>query len=296
MKLFNDIYELLKQTYNRATEFNIGLHSAAIAFYAIFSTAPLIIIIIWILSIILGDQLVQAEFRETIGSILGPELEGSVADVVESASQGSSGFWASLIASIALLFGATTLLSQIKQSLNMIWGLRNPKISSIWHFLWNRLVGLLFIGTLSLLFLSGLIFESMLYGLEGFLIPFVGSENIFVIQLGSSLTNIILAFIFFAALFKILPDLEVQWKDIAIGSIVTTILVLLGKSVIDWYLGITVLQPTYKAAGSFVIFLIWIYYNVSVILIGAIFTQVFTSHYGGDVRPYWNAILEEEWY
>jgi membrane protein len=106
----------------------------------------------------------------------------------------------------------------------------------------------------------------------------------------------VLAFTFFTAMFKILPDIEVRLRDIAVGSIVTTVLVLIGKSLVDWYLGTVALQPAYKAAGSFVIFLIWIYYNVLVVLIGAIFTEVFTRRFGGKVNPYWDAKLHDDWY
>lgn len=295
-KFLNNISDILKEMYVRVGEFNIGLHGAAIAFYAIFSTAPLIIILLWVLSIVLDEQMGQAEFQQTVELIVGAELEEAITEVVESASQNSTGFWSSLVAFAALIFGATTLLTQIKQTLNMIWGLKNPKISSVWQFLWDRLISLLFIGALSLLFLAGLISESILYGLEDLLIPFMGSENIYFIQWGSSLTNIVLAFTFFTAMFKMLPDLEVRWRDIAVGSIVTTVLVLAGKMVVDWYLSTAALQPAYKTAGSFVIFLIWIYYNIQVILIGAIFTRVYTRRHGGEVHPYWEAGLDEKWY
>lgn len=296
MKLFSNILELLKQTYSRISEFSLGVYGAAIAFYAIFSTAPLAIILVWIVSLLLGDQVGQVEFQETLQEIVGAQLTESIGEVVESTSRGSSGFWSTLIAIITLLFGATTLLSQVKQTLNMIWGIKNPKIGTIWYFLWDRVVGLLFIGALSILFLAGLISESLIYGLEYLLVPIFGGENIFLVQIGNSLINIVLAFVFFTAMFRILPDIEVRLQDIAVGSIVTTILVLAGKSLVDWYLGAAALEPAYKAAGSFVIFLIWIYYNVQVVLIGAIFTQVYTSRYGGKVRPYWEAGLHDEWY
>lgn len=296
MKIFSNIVALLKETYNRLWELNIALHGAAIAFYAIFSTAPLIIILIWIASIVLGDQLGQAEFQQTMHEVVGPELTSSIEDVVESAAQNESGFWSSLIATVTLLFGATTLLAQVKQTLNMIWGVKNPKLGTVWYFLWDRFNGLLFIGAISILFFAGLISESLLYGLESLLIPILGGENLYFIQVGNSLTNVVLGFTFLAAMFKILPDLDVQWKDIAVGTVFTTILVMLGKTLVDWYLGTAALQPAYKAAGSFVIFLIWIYYNVQVVLIGAIFTQIYTSRYGGEVHPYWGATLDEDWY
>ncbi len=295
MKIHLQIWELVKETYNEMWEVNIGLHGAAIAFYAIFSTAPLIIITVWILSIILGSQLGEAEFRQTFESVIGAELTGAIDQLVELSNRDTSGLWSSVIAIGTLLFGATTLLSQIKQTLNNIWGLKNPQINSIWQFLWDRLTGLLFIGALSLLFLGGLISESIIYGLSDLFVPILGSTNVHLIQLGTSATNILLAVVFFATMFRILPDLDVRWRDIAVGAVVTTILVMAGKAVVDLYLNAEALQPMYKAAGSFVIFLIWIYYNVQVVLIGAIFTRVYTRRYGGEVEPYWGATLGEDW-
>lgn len=293
MKIHQQIWDVVKETYERMWEINIGLHGAAIAFYAIFSTAPLIIITVWILSIVLGSQLGEAEFRQTLDSIVGPNLGVAVESLVASMGRDASGLWSSIIAIMTLLFGATTLLSQIKQTLNSIWGLKNPKISSLWQFLWDRLTGLLFIGALSLLFLAGLVSETIIYGLSDLFVPILGSTNVYLIQLGSSGTNILLAITFFTVMFKILPDLNVRWRDILVGAVVTTILVIAGKAVVDWYLGAETLQPMYKAAGSFVVFLIWIYYNVQVVLIGAIFTRVYTRKYGGKVEAYWGATLSE---
>ncbi len=287
MKLLTNIKELFIETYQQIWEINIGLHGAAIAFYAIFSTAPLVIITVWILSAIMGSQMGEAEFQQTVETIAGPELTASINDLVTSTSQGTSGFWSSLIAIVTLLFGATTLLAQIKYTLNLIWGLEETGLSSFWQFLWDRFISLLFIGALSLLFLVGLISESIIYSLKDLLIPIVGDSNLFFLQWGTSIVNVILAVTFFAVLFRILPDLNVRWRDILVGAAVTTILVLLGKSLVDWYLGSLALQPMYKAAGSFVVFLVWIYYNIQVVLVGAIFTRVYTQKFGDDIEHYW---------
>lgn len=275
-------------------EINIGLHGAAIAFYAIFSTAPLIIITVWILSIVLGSQVGEAEFRQTLDSLVGQNMGNAVEQLVQSLGRDASGLWSSIIAILTLLFGATTLLSQIKQTLNNIWGLKNPKINSLWQFFWDRLIGLLFIGVLSLLFLAGLVSETIIYGLSDLIIPILGSTNVYLIQLGTSVTNIFLAVTFFTVMFRILPDLDARWRDIFVGAAVTTILVIAGKAMVDWYLSAETLQPMYKAAGSFVVFLIWIYYNVQVVLIGAIFTRVYTRKYGGEVQPYWGATIDDD--
>lgn len=289
----SNIKKLLKLTYDRAWEVNLGLQGAAIAFFTIFSIAPLLIILLWIISLFLGSQLGQAELQHTLTSILGPNIAHSIQSVVASTAQNHAGIWSSIIAIITLLFGATTLLSQVKQTLNLIWGVFDPKIHTIWQYLWDRFVGLLFIGLLSVLFLLGLISESILYGMGTFLTPILGMQDLLIYRAIASTLNVVFTFLFFAAMFRILPDIKVRLRDIAIGAAVTTFLVILGKALIGWYLTTTSLQPAYRAAGSFVVFLIWIYYNVQVVLLGAVFTSVYTRLHGGDIQPYWGASLDD---
>ncbi|MGD8748431.1 MAG: YihY/virulence factor BrkB family protein [Balneolaceae bacterium] len=289
----NNIVKLFKLTYARLWEVNPGLHGAAIAFFTIFSIAPLIIILLWLVSIFLGPQLGQAELHQTLSLTLGNQLTKSLENVVASTSRGNAGLWSSLMASITLVFGATTLLTQVKQTLNLIWGVSDPKIHTLWQFLWGRFIGLLFIGLLSLLFLVGFIFESLLYGMNGLLSEVFGSQNILVYQYLAGTLNVVFAFSFFTALFRVLPDIKVRFRDISVGAGITTILVIAGKALITWYLTSSTLQPAYRAAGSFVVFLVWIYYNVQVVLLGAVFTSVYTRLHGGDIQPYWNATLED---
>ncbi|SHE73872.1 membrane protein [Fodinibius roseus] len=295
MKFIKNSGRLFKQTYEQILQFNIGLHGAAIAFYAIFSTAPLIIILVWLLSMVLGGEMGQARLQQTLYAVVGPGIADSIQSMADSATHSATGLWSSMTAVAALLFGATTLLSQVKHTLNMIWGVRDPAIGKIGHFLWSRFKALLFVGALSLLLLVGLISESILYGMEQVLILLFGVEELFLIQLVSSGANVVLAFVFFLALFRILPDLEVRLRDIAVGALFTALLFMGGKMVVGWYLSGTTLGPAYKTAGSFVVFLIWIYYNVQIVLVGAFFTREYTRLYGEDVVPYWEASLGQDW-
>ena len=292
MNFFKRTGTLLKYTYNRIRALNVGLHGAAIAFYAIFSTAPLIIILLWLISLALGSDLGQAKFQQQLYLIVGPEIARSIQSIVDAASQSTSGFWSTCIAVVTLLFAATTLLAQVKETLNVIWGVQDPQMSSVRYFLWDRLKALLFVGIMTLLFLFGLISETILYSMEQFIAPLLGGENFFLVQLLSSIGNGVLAVLFFIAMFKLLPDLEVRLRDIAVGAIFTALLFIAGKALVGWYLTGATLPPAYKAAGSFVIFLVWVYYNVQIVLVGAAFTREYTLMFGGSVKPYWGNAIE----
>lgn len=295
VEFFNNVGKLFKQTFKQIMQFNISLHGAAIAFYAIFSTAPLIIILVWLLSIFLGSEMGQAQLQQTLYAIVGSSIADAVQSMADTAEYSSTGFWSSIVAVITLLFGATTLLSQVKHTLNMIWGVRDPQIGDIWYFLWTRFKALMFVGILSLLLLLGLISESLLYGLERVLMLMFGIDDLYLMQLASSGVNVILAVAFFLVLFKVLPDLEVRWRDIVVGALFTGLLFMAGKILVGWYLSGSTLEPAYKTAGSFVVFLIWIYYNVHIVLVGAFFTREYTRLFGKEVKPYWEASLGQDW-
>lgn len=295
MKLINNLSTLFKETYRQITGFKIGLHGAAIAFYAIFSTAPMILILLWLISIVLGTEVGQAQFQQTLNAVVGAEIADSIQSMVSSAAYSTSGFWSTLIAIATLLFGATTLLAQVKKTLNIIWDVAEPQIGTLWHFFWDRLKALFFVGAIGILFLAGLISESVLYGMEHVLKLLFNAEDLFLIQLLSSGVNIVLTIVFFIALFKILPDLEVRLRDIAVGALFTALLFMVGKALVGWYLSGSGLEPAYKTAGSFVVFLIWIYYNVQIVLVGAVFTRQYTRLFGGAVAPYAGTELDEDW-
>ncbi|SMO70949.1 YihY/virulence factor BrkB family protein [Fodinibius sediminis] len=277
------IKRLFKQLFEQIRNFDMGLHGAAIAFFAIFSTAPLIIIVVWVLSLVLGGETGQAQLQQTLYAIVGNDIADSIQEMAVTASRSSSGFWSSLAAAVTLLFGATTLLSQFKYSLNMIWEVPEPETGMVVVFLWNRFKALLFIGAVSLLLLLGLISESILYGMERVLILFWGTGDLFMVQMSSTVTNILLAMAFFVTLFKVLPDVVMRLRDVAAGALFTTLLFMVGKMLVGWYLSESALEPAYKTAGSFVIFLIWIYYNVQIVLVGAFFTREYTRMFGGEV-------------
>lgn len=280
---------LIKDTFKSASEHNIALHGAAIAFYTIFSTAPLVLIILALITFFLGEEQTVRVFTYQLSQITGKEIAGSLIDISEVSKRNTSGFIASAIATGIVIFGATTVITQLKNSLNEIWGITKPKISSFGQYIFNRILSLIIIFILTALFLTSLLLEGGMTFFAGFFEPYL--PNLFspLIAFATSLLSILVTILFFTIVFRILPDVNARWKDIFIGACVTTILFLIGKYLVGFYLGMTSMQAGYKAAGTFIIFIVWIYYNVQVVLLGAEFTQVYTKRYGKNIRPSWNA-------
>lgn len=182
------------------------------------------------------------------------------------------------IAIATMLFGATTVIAQLKSSLNTIWEVRASKKSGIYQYLIDRGLSLLIIILITTLFISSLVLELIIPIISNALAQITPFELNPVINIGLPATSLLLSICLFSIIFRILPDITIPWKYIFAGALLTSILFYGGKTVISYYLNNSSIQLAYRTAGSFVIFLIWIYYNVQILLLGAEFTHVFASY------------------
>lgn len=279
-----ELTDLLAKIFKKAVDDQINTHGAAIAFYTIFSITPLFILIVFVGGFFLSEELVREQATRHLGSFLDEEVLTNLIDYISSRSQ--SGFITSLIAIGTVIFGATTVISQLKHTLNRIWNVAEVKIHSVWHFLLNRLLAFAMIILFSLLLLTSLAAELAIKIAAGYFDEILPNMPLDLYNLIVQFITIGFAIIFFTLIFKILPDVHARWLDVLIGAFVTTILFLIGKYLIGIFFSATGIEATYRAAGSLVIFIIWVYYNIQTILLGAVFTQVYTEKYGGQILPY----------
>ncbi|TVR28367.1 MAG: YihY/virulence factor BrkB family protein [Balneolaceae bacterium] len=284
--ILGDIWDLIKRTFKKAAEDDIMTQGAAIAFYTIFSIAPLFILIVSLGSIFLSEEMVSEQIHDLLGDFMDQEAIDSLGEFLIARTQNDAGFITTLIALGTVIFGATTVINQLKITLNRIWNVGEIKINSVWHFLLNRLLSFGMIIIFSLLLISSLLAEALIGVLAGVLISFMPEFQIAILRIATQFGTVIFAVIFFTLIFKILPDVHARWRDVLIGAVVTTILFLIGKYLIGYFFSATGIEATYRAAGSLVIFVVWVYYNIQTILLGAVFTQVYTEKFGGRILPY----------
>ena len=282
----DDIWDLIKRTFKKALDDDIMTQGAAIAFYTIFSIAPLFILIISLSSIFLNEEMVSQQIQEFSGDFLEEDAISTLTGYLIVRTQSGTGFFTTIIALGTVIFGATTVINQLKITLNRIWNVGEIKINSVWHFLINRLLSFGMIILFSLLLISSLMAEALLGIVAGFFTDILPAFQLGVYRFTSQVFTMFFAVIFFTLIFKILPDVHARWKDVFIGAIVTTILFLIGKYLIGYFFTTTGIEATYRAAGSLVIFIVWVYYNILTILLGAVFTQVYTEKFGGKILPY----------
>lgn len=274
---------LLKDTMSQWLKHNMMLHAAGLAFYTIFSLAPLLVIVVAIAGAFFGEQAASGQLSLYMAELLGEELAESVEKIVAAVTQGQSGLLPTITSTFILLFAATTVLTQLKESLNTIWNV-DPRLKQpLKMFFVNRFLGLVLILIFAITLAATIIVSAILSSV-GSLLDDVVPGGIGWYSVLNTLLFLLVTTGLFSVIYKMLPDIRVSWSDVLVGASVTALLFFIGQSMVTYYLGNAATASMYGAAGSFVIFLIWVYYNVMVIFFGAEFTQVYTNRYGSGIK------------
>lgn len=288
IELIKNLPNLLKLTYQGWKEDNASRLSAALAYYTVFSLAPMLVIAIAVAGLIWQRQAVQEQVLAQIQGLVGEQGRVFVAGLLESASQPAQGIIATVIGIITLIFAALGLFNALQFALNTIWEVREKEAQGLWQsvkqvvlnrFLsFTMILGIGFMLLVSLMVSTGI---SALGNWLGSLLPF---HKIFL-QVINLLVSIGIITVLFALIYKILPDAEVAWSDVWIGAFFTAILFSIGKMLIGLYLGSSAVASAFGAAGSLVLLLLWVYYSAQILLFGAEFTQVYANRLGTKIVP-----------
>jgi membrane protein len=280
-----DALGLLKDTVSGWSSDNATRLSAALSYYAIFSIAPILIIVIAIVGLIFGHEAAQGQIAGQLQNWVGGNTASAVQSWVEAAGRSkSSGIWATIIGFAVLLLGATTFFGELKSALNTIWGVTASPGHAISAIVRDRILSFSMVLSIGFLLLVSLIISALLVGLSGWLATLISLPPALwrVLDLLLSLT---ITTTLFALLFKILPNVILRWKDVIPGAALTALLFTLGKFAIAWYLGTSSAGSSFGAAGSVIIILLWVYYATCILFLGAEFTKVYRHRYGGPVQP-----------
>lgn len=254
---------------------------ASLAFYTVISIAPFLMMVIWIVGAIYGDDAAHGHIVGQIQSIVGAEGAQAIEQILVNASLPGQGILAKVIGLSAMLFGATTIFSQLRATLDRIWHAPEHKHSSITMFFIAR--GLAFSALLGVgvLMVVSLVMNAALaatFEYTSDILP--GSELMY--RSAEMLSSFIMLSTLFALLYRILPSTKIRWRYAFVGGVVTALLFSMGKFLIGWYLSQAAPGSVYGAAGSLVVILFWVYYSAQVILLGAEFTGVFHKRFGED--------------
>ncbi|MGB3535816.1 MAG: YihY/virulence factor BrkB family protein [Microcoleaceae cyanobacterium] len=290
---FNRIWKLLKQAVKEWQQDKVPILAAALAYYMLFSIAPMLIIVIAVVGFIVGESVARQEVIEQMEGLIGADAAESVRMVIQNQFKPASNIIATVVAILTVIFGATTVVVQLKQALNMIWDVAAKPGQGVKGFIVTRIKSILMIMGIGLILLLSLILSAVLTGVGGILEQNLPVPSI-VWSLADNLISVLLMTLLFGQIYRVLPDVEIAWKDVLVGSVITAILFTLGKAGISLYLGTSSVGSAYGAAGSLVIFLMWMFYSAQIFLFGAELTKVWARTYGSKIRPDENAVPESQ--
>ncbi|SDR94951.1 membrane protein [Halopseudomonas sabulinigri] len=261
------------------------IYAAALAFFTVFSIAPVLVVVVALVGLILGQSAVQGELFAQLEGTLGPDAAGVIQTAVANSQIDNSGIWPALIGIFATIVGATTVFAKMQQSLNQIWGVApRPTRNNMWLFIKSRLLSLTIILAIGFILLVSLmlsvISSAIMAYAQGWL-PIPGGAMVGV----ESGLSLLVTTLLFAAMFKILPDVLLSWRDVLLGAFITAVLFTVGRSLISIYLAYSATASAYGAAGSLALLLLWVNYSSMILLFGAAFTRAHLEGRGQSVRP-----------
>jgi membrane protein len=281
---------LLKKTASEWMEDDAPSLGAALAYYTVFSLAPLMTIAIAIAGFFFGKEAAQGQIFDELRGLLGQEGGKAVEEMVQSANaQPTTGIVAAVISVVILLFGASGVFGQLQASLNRIWGVKPKPGRGVLGIIQDRLLSFGFTLVVGFLLLVSLLLTAgiaLMAEWLGGLMP--GSETL--AQVLNIVISLAMITLLFATIFKFLPDAKIAWRDVWIGAFLTALLFTIGKFALGIYLGKSGVASSYGAAGSLIVLLLWVYYSSQILFFGAEFTQVYANRFGSRVAPAENAV------
>jgi membrane protein len=276
--MFSAAWTMLKATVLAFINDEALSRGAAIAFYTVTSIAPLLLIVIAIAGVVFGRDAAQNAITAQLSGLMGQQTAEVLQTAVASASNKSSGIVATIIGIITLIVTASGVFGEMQTALNAIWKAK-PKGTTVSRLIRARAASLGLVAALGFLLIVSLIVSTGLTAFGNYLnsvLPF-GKAILTVLNVVVSLT--LISFLF-AAIYKVLPDRNLEWGDVVVGAIVTGVLFTVGKSLISWYIGSSAVASSFGAAGALIVLLLWVYYSAQIFLLGAEFTKIYANRHG----------------
>ncbi len=291
MKKIKAFWKVLKNASIGFIDDNAFKLSASLSYYTVFALAPLLIILISFTGIFFGKDAMQNRIYDQLKGLIGPEAAVQVQDIVINIYNAESGTTGAIIGIIILFIGATGVFTEMQDSINYIWSVKaKPKRSWV-KYLANRLLSFSLIIGMAFLLLVSLVINALLNLLSYHLMKFLPQYTIQLFFVVNTFITLIAISGLFAVIFKVLPDAIIEWRDAIIGSVFTAVLFLLGKFLINYYIGKANLGITYGTAASIIIILIWVYYSALILFFGAEFTKMYALSHGEGIRPKQTAVF-----
>ncbi|RYG75611.1 YihY family inner membrane protein [bacterium] len=281
--------DILRATGTSFGEDRVGRHAAALAYYTVFALSPMLVVIISIAALYFQDQAKSADaiffqIRDTVG----PTAAKAIQEMIQSANghggDAAKPIWATAVALLVALWGASGLFGALQDSLNNIWGVMPKPGLSIWHTVRERFISFAMVLCVGFLLLVSLVASTVLAALAHKMSGVVGN-SIYGAQILNITLGLIFSTVLFAAIYKVLPDAKIQWRDVWVGAFVTAVLFTAGRLFLSWFLARPGTASPYGSAGALVVLLLWVNYAATILFVGAEFTKAYANRLGSKIEP-----------
>jgi membrane protein len=273
----------LKATAARWFDINAPRLGAALAFYTMLSIAPLLVVCIGIAGMVFGEKAAQDQIAYQIQNVVGYQSSQAIQTLLQRTGPPASGLAAATIGLFMLLFGASGVFGELRDSLNEVWGVKASNSSGIMGMIRYRFFSFAMVLGIGFLLLVSLILSAIIAAAGKVFAYYLPTPEL-VLHLITTVATFVMVTVLFALLYKVVPDIRIEWQDVWIGAAVTSSLFSLGKFLIGLYLGKASVGSAYGAAGSLVIFMVWVYYSAQIFFLGAEFTRTFAERHGSRAQ------------
>ncbi len=291
---FLNIFSVVKQTFNAFMD-DRGLKlSAALAYYTIFSLAPMLIVLIAITGIFYGQDAMEGKVFGQLKGFIGSQSAAQIQDILKQMQLSGKSTFAVITGVVTLILGASGVFIEIQDSINMIWKVKATPKKGWLKLITNRVLSLSMIGSLGFLLIVSLVVNGLVDAFSSRLSRFLPDGTLILFDVVNLGVIFIVLVVLFSVIYKILPDVEMSWKDVRAGAMFTSLLFMLGKYIIGLYVQNSDIASVYGAAGSFLVVIVWVYYSAAILYFGAEFTQAWAIKAGSRIRPSKHAVYIEQ--
>ncbi|GAB3725505.1 YihY/virulence factor BrkB family protein [Spirosoma lituiforme] len=291
---FSDLWIIVRDAFNGFLDDRCLKLSAALAYYTVFSLAPLLVLIISVMSIFLGQEAIQGQIFSQINGLVGNEAAKQIQDMIKNVGLSGKTNTALAIGIVTLVIGATSIFVEIQDSVNMIWRVKAKPKRGWLKLIKDRLLSSSLVVSLGFLLLVSLVINGLILAMSDIITRYIpGIGFILITTLNFAISTAVVTALF-GIIFKVLPDAKIAWKDVRWGAFFTALLFMLGRYVIGLYIETTSTSSAYGAAGSLIVILTWIYYTSAILYFGAEFTQAYANHLGIKIEPADYAVYVEQ--
>ncbi len=280
----SETIEFFKSGFNEWSEDKASRLAAALAYYAAISLAPLLMILLGIVGLVFGKEASAGQIAIQLRDLLGEQSARVIQDIIANSNKPAKGIASTIIGTIILLLGASGVFGALQDGLNTIWEVKLKPGRGILGIIKDRFLSLAMVLGVGFLLLVSLVVSAATAALGKYVGGLLPLPSI-MLEVLNFVVSFAVVTLLFALIYKVLPDVEISWNDVWIGALITALLFTIGKVGIGFYLGRGTVGSVYGAAGSLIVFLIWIYYSAQILFFGAELTQVYTNKYGSRMKP-----------